>query len=201
MHAAQVPLRAQRDAVSFIAENWSLVALRGAASILFGALAIAWPDLTLLGLVWLFGIYAVLDGIFNIASGVRGVRERRRDWVLVLLGIAGIAAGVIAIVWPGITALVLIVFIGAWAVVTGALEIVAAIRMRSQGGARWLLILAGLASVMFGVLVMWFPGAGALALVLVIGSYAIASGALLLVAAYRLRALNDADHTEAATAD
>jgi uncharacterized membrane protein HdeD (DUF308 family) len=197
MHAAQVPLRAEREAVSIIAENWSLVALRGAASILFGILAIVWPDLTLLGLVWLFGIYAVLDGIFNIVSGVRGVRERRRDWILVLLGLAGIAAGVIAVVWPGITAYLLVVFIGAWAVVTGALEIVAAIRRRGEGGARWLLILAGLASVVFGVLVMWFPGAGALALVLVIGSYAIASGALLLVAAFQLRALHDAERSQA----
>ena len=120
MHAADVPLPAERKLAPIIAENWSLVALRGAASILFGVLVIAWPNLTLLVLVWLFGIYAVLDGIFNIASGIRGVRERRRDWIRILLGVVGIAAGVIAIVWPEITALLLLVFIGAWAIVTRA---------------------------------------------------------------------------------
>jgi uncharacterized membrane protein HdeD (DUF308 family) len=198
MRAAQASLGAERPAVWIIAGDWWLVALRGAASILFGVLAIAWPELTLLVLAWMFGIYAALDGVLNIMSGVRGVRKRRRDWILVVLGAAGVAAGVIAILWPGITALLLVLLIGAWAMVTGALETAAAIRGRGEGSGRWLLLVAGLASVVFGILIVLRPGAGALALVLVIGAYAIASGGLLLVAAYQLRALHDADSTEAA---
>lgn len=201
MCAAQASLGAERPIISIIAGNWWLVALRGVASILFGVLAIAWPGLTLLVLVWLFGIYAALDGVFNIISGVRGVRRRRRDWILVLLGAAGIAAGVIAIVWPGITALLLVIVIGAWAFVTGALETAAAIRRRDGGSGRWLLMLAGLASVAFGVLVVLLPGAGALALVLVIGAYAIVSGGLLLAAAYQLRSLHDTERAGASEID
>jgi uncharacterized membrane protein HdeD (DUF308 family) len=177
MCAAQASLGAERPFISIIARNWWLVALRGVASILFGLLAVAWPELTLLVLVWMFGIYAALDGVFNIMSGVRGVRRRRRDWILVVLGAAGITAGIIAIVWPGITALLLVLLIGAWAMVTGALETAAAIRSRGEGSGRWLLLVAGLASVIFGVLVVLRPGAGALALVLVIGAYAIGGGA------------------------
>lgn len=201
MHAAEASSGIEPQASGIIAENWWLVALRGGASILFGALAIAWPGLTLLVLVWLFGIYAASDGVFNIMSGVRGVRKRRRDWILVLLGAAGIAAGITAVVWPGMTALILVVLIGVWAMVTGVLEIAAAVRGRAEGGARWLLMLAGLGSVVFGILVVLLPGAGALALVLLIGAYAIASGGVLLVAAYQLRALHAAEPTGAAGVD
>lgn len=163
MCAAQASLGIERQATWIIAENWWLVALRGVASILFGALAIAWPGLTLLVLVWLFGIYAATDGVFNIISGIRGLRKRRRDSILVLLGAAGIAAGITAIVWPEMTALLLVVLIGAWAMVTGVLEVAAAVRRHGEGGARWLLMLAGLGSVVFGILVVLLPGAGALA--------------------------------------
>lgn len=173
-----------------LAENWWLVALRGVAAIVFGLLAIFWPGLTLLILVWLFGVYAVVDGIFAILGGVRRAERRARDWLMVLRGIAGVAAGVIALVWTGITALVLLIVIAAWAISTGILEMMAAYRRRERRGS-WLLVLVGIASVLFGLALILLPGPGALALVLVIGAYAIASGLVLLIASYRLRELQE----------
>ena len=174
-----------------LADNWWAVALRGVAAILFGLLAIVWPGLTLLILVWLFGVYAIVDGVFALLGAVSRAGRRGRDWLMVLRGMAGIAAGVIALVWTGITALLLLVIIAAWAIVTGILELMAALRRRERGG-RWPLALLGIGSVVLGVILVLFPGAGALALVLVIGAYAIVAGLMLLAAAYRLRELHAA---------
>ena len=164
-----------------------LLAIRGVAAILFGIAAFVWPGITLAALVLLFGAYALVDGIFAVIAGVAARREQERWWMMILEGVAGIVIGVLTFLYPGITALVLLYFIAAWSIVTGAFEIAAAIRLRKEIEGEWLLGLAGLASVIFGVLLVVLPGPGALALIWLIGSYAIVFGVLLLALAFRLR--------------
>ncbi len=174
--------------ISSIAQNWWLLAIRGIAAILFGIAAFLWPGVTLTALVLLFGAYSLVDGIFAIIAGFVMRREQERWWMMVLEGVAGIIVGVLTFVWPAITALILLYFIAAWAVVTGAFEIAAAIRLRREIEGEWLLILAGIASILFGILLVALPGPGAVALIWLIGSYAIIFGVLLLFLAFRVRA-------------
>ena len=169
-----------------LARNWWVVALRGVLGILFGLIALVWPGITLLALVALFGAYALVDGIFAAVAAFRAGRSQFRWW-LVLEGIAGIGTGIATVFWPQITALVLLVLVAAWAIVTGVLEIVAAIRLRKVITGEWVLALTGVLSVGLGMLLLLFPGPGALSLVWLIGAYALAFGILLLVLAFRLR--------------
>jgi uncharacterized membrane protein HdeD (DUF308 family) len=166
--------------------TWWLVALRGVAAIAFGLIALFMPGITLLALVLLFGAYAIVDGAFKVVSGARRRADGSRDGWMVLAGILGIAAGVVAAVWPGITALVLLFIIASWAIITGVLEIVAAYQLRDQIEGEALLALGGALSIAFGVLAILMPGAGALAVIWLIGAYAVATGIILLIAAYRL---------------
>lgn len=168
-----------------LAKNWWLLLLRGIAGILFGLLAFVWPGITLLSLVFLYGAYALLDGIFAIIAAIRGGTGSR--WWLALIGILGIAAGLLTFLWPGMTALVLAMFIGAWSLVHGVLEIIGAIKIRKEIDNEWWLILSGALSALFGLAILIMPGAGALALVWIIGAYAIAFGALLIGFAFRLK--------------
>jgi uncharacterized membrane protein HdeD (DUF308 family) len=170
-----------------LSENWSMVALRGGAAIIFGVLALALPGITLLALVLLFGSYAIVDGILNIVAAVRRREGRGPWWLLLIEGVVSIGAGVVTFVMPGLTALLLVYVIGAWAIITGALEVAAAVRLRKEITNEWWLALSGVLSIVFGALVMLAPGAGALAMVLWIGGYSIVFGALLLGLAFRLR--------------
>jgi uncharacterized membrane protein HdeD (DUF308 family) len=171
-----------------LTRNWGAVALRGGVAVLFGVLALVWPDMTVLVLVALFGAYALVDGVTALFTAIRGGPRTmgRRGW-LALEGVAGLAAGIMTLVWPGITAVVLVWLIGGWAVVTGVLEIATAIRLRKEIEGEWMLVLAGIASVFFGVLLIALPGPGALALAWLIGVYAIVFGVLELSLALRLR--------------
>jgi len=169
--------------------SWWALLLRGIAAIAFGVLAFVWPGITLAVLVFLWGAYAFFDGVFAIAAGVKSHGESRRWWVLLLEGILGVIAGVLAFVIPGITALVLLMLIAAWAIVTGIFEIVAAIQMRKYIKGEWLLILAGIASILFGLLLFLSPGAGALAVVWLIGAYAIVFGVILIALSLRLHGM------------
>ena len=181
-----MPLQRAVD-IETLAQNWWVMALRGLAGILFGLATLFAPGISLAALVLLFGAFAFADGILTVVTAVRR-RGMRDGWGMLLLeGIAGIAAGIVTALWPGITALVLLYLIAAWAVVTGAFEIAAAIRLRRVIRHEWLLALSGLASIGLGILLMLFPGSGALALVLWIGAYALVSGTLLVVLAVRLR--------------
>ena len=170
-----------------VTRYWWAVALRGLAAVLFGIAAFVWPQITLAVLVLLFGAYALVDGIFSLVHAFGSGTEFRG--LFVVEGLAGIAAGTVALVWPQITAVALVYLIAAWAVVTGILEIVAAIQLRKAIDNEWLLGLGGLASVVFGVILALQPGAGALAMVWVIGAYAIVSGVLLIALGFRLRAV------------
>jgi len=172
--------------MAWLARNWWAIGLRGVAAVVFGILALLLPGTTLAALVLLFGAYAILEGVFSLIAAVRGRTDEPR-WLLALQAIVSIAAGFVTFLWPGLTALVLLYVIAAWALVIGVLQIVAAVRLHSRIRGEGWLVLSGILSVIFGVLMMWAPGAGALALVLWIGSYAIVFGALLIVLAYRLR--------------
>ena len=174
-----------------LARNWWAVALRGAAALLFGLLALIWPGVTVLVLVALFGAYALVDGAFALGIAIFGRRDGggSRGW-LIVEGIAGILAGILTFAWPGVTALVLLWLIAAWALVTGVLEIVAAVRLRREIQGEWVLALSGVLSVLFGILLIVWPGAGALAVVFLIAIYAIVFGVVLLALALRLRRLH-----------
>jgi uncharacterized membrane protein HdeD (DUF308 family) len=179
--------------IALLARNWWIIGLRGAAAIIFGILMLLMPGVGLMALVLLFGSYAIIEGVLNVIASVRGRRNEERWWALLLEGLVSIAAGLIAFFMPGLTALALVYVIAAWAVVTGVLEIVAAVRLRHEITGEWWLALSGVASIAFGVLMMAFPRAGALALVLWVGAYSLVFGALLLFLAFRLRRWHEHD--------
>jgi len=172
-----------------LTRHWWVLALRGVVAILFALIAFSRPGITLVALVWLWGAYAFVDGVFAVIAAVRSAEQHQRWGMLLLEGISGIAAGIIAFAWTGITALVLVYLIAAWAVVTGIFEIAAAIRLRQMIEGEWLLGLTGVLSILLGVLIAAWPGAGLLAWVWMIGAYALVIGIVLLVLAFRLRAL------------
>lgn len=171
-----------------LAHRWWTLALRGAAAIVFGILCFVWPGPSLYALVLLFGAYALVDGAFNLVLALRGPSGGPRWRSLIFEGIASIVFGALTFLWPGITALVLLFLIAAWAVVTGVMELAAAIRLRKQIQGEWVLGLSGLLSMVFGLLLFIWPGAGAVAVVFWIGAYSIVFGSLLVVLAFRLRA-------------
>jgi uncharacterized membrane protein HdeD (DUF308 family) len=148
-----------------------------------------WPAPTLIALVFLWGAYAIVDGVLALIAAFRTKDAGRSPWMLVLIGVAGVLAGIAAFAFPGMTALILLMFIAAWAIVIGVLQIVAAIRLREEIENEWLLGLSGLVSVVFGVLMIWRPGAGALAVIWLIGAYSIFFGLLLIMLSLRLKRL------------
>ena len=175
-----------------LSRNWWLVALRGLAAIVFGVLAFVWPAITLWALVLLFGAYMLVDGIFAIVAAVRAAGREARWWLLLIEGVLGVLAGLVAAFWPCLTALALLYFIAAWAIVSGILEIAGAIRLRREIEGEWALGLSGALSLLFGVLLVVIPApAGLLSLVWLIGAYALAFGVLLLVLAFRLRGTSE----------
>lgn len=168
---------------------WWMLALRGGIAVAFGLLALLLPGITLLALIALFAAYAMFGGAVWTIGAIHNRKQDDHWWVLLMAGLAGIGAGLIALVHPALTALVLILLIGANALVTGVLDIVIAVRLRRRIQGEWLLVLSGVASIVFGAVVFLYPlGAGALALVWLVGIYAIATGLLLLALALRVRA-------------
>ncbi|TMQ22412.1 MAG: HdeD family acid-resistance protein [Candidatus Rokuibacteriota bacterium] len=173
---------------SSLAANWWAIALRGVAGILFGVLTFVVPGLTLAALVLLFGSYAIVDGVLNIVAALRRRRAGEPPWwALLLEGVVSVAAGVVTFAWPGLTTVVLLYVIAGWAIITGAFEMAAAVRLRQRVEGEGWLVFSGILSIALGVLLMAAPATGALALVLWIGAYAIVFGALLVVLAFRLR--------------
>ena len=171
-----------------LARYWWALALRGVFAVLFGLLTFFMPRITLLTLVLLFGAYVLLDGIFDI---VAAIRSPSHHWALILEGIVGIIAGILTFMWPGITAMVLLYLIAFWAIFTGVLEIVAGIRLREVLTGEIWLILMGVLSVLFGLFILIFPSAGALAVLFWIGAYAFVFGIMLIALAFRLRSFRE----------
>ena len=175
-----------RPMLDALARNWWLMVLRGVLAIVFGLLAIIWPGLTLVTLVLLYGAFAFADGALAIAAAIRGGAPAPRWW-LALVGVLGIAVGVLTLLWPQITALVLLLFIAGWAIATGVMQIYGAIKLWDEIEGEWLLIASGVLSVTFGALLVMWPRVGALAMVLAIGWFAIMYGILMVLFGLRLR--------------
>ena len=161
--------------------------MRGLVAIVVGIIALALPGITLGALVILFGAYALIDGIAAFIAAFRSSRAHERWGMLLLEGLAGIVAAAITVIWPPLTALVLVYLIGAWALVTGVLEVGAAIKLRQFIAGEWLLVLGGIASLLFGILVLAMPLAGALALAMLVGVYSLVFGFILVGFGIRLR--------------
>ena len=176
-----------RPMLHALADRWWLLLLRGIAAILFGILAFIWPGLTLVTLVLMFGAFALVDGAIVLGAAFSGAAKPVPTWWLVLVGLLGIAAGIITFLWPGMSAILLILFIGAWAVAHGIFEIIGAIQLRKEIENEWMLILGGIISVIFGIIVLIAPGAGALALVWWIAIYSIVFGVMFVAFSLRLR--------------
>lgn len=185
--------------VDTLSRNWWAVVLRGVAGVVFGIGIFLMPGLSLAVLVLLFGAYAFVDGIFGIVSAIRRRGTSDRWWLLLLEGIAGVAVGIITLLWPGITAFVLLYLIAFWALITGVLEEAAAFRLRQVITNEWLLVLTGLTSIALGVVLLLFPRAGVLAVVLWIGAYAFVTGILLIALGFRLRTMRGPSAPRAAT--
>jgi uncharacterized membrane protein HdeD (DUF308 family) len=177
-----------------LARNWWALVIRGLVAIAFGLVTLAWPGITIGALVLLFGVYSLMDGVFSLVGAIRAMRSHERWGALVFEGIAGVVAAVITVFWPAITALALVYIIAAWALVTGCMEIVAAVRLRQYISGEWLLALGGVASIIFGIVAIVVPLVGALAIALIIGIYALVFGAILIGLGFRLRSWTRTPH-------
>ena len=172
------------SAVRTMSEHWWVVLLRGVLAILFGILAYSWPGLTAIVLVTIWGFYALIDGIFGVIAGIRG------KWTsLVVLGLLGIAAGVVALLRPGLAAISLLWVLAVWVIVAGAMQISAAIRLRKEVQGEWLWILSGVLMVGLGLVFFLFPGAGILSVTWLLASLAIVWGILLVMLAFKLKGM------------
>jgi len=184
---ARIAAMSQHPLWQALGRHWKWIALRGVAALLFGILAMVWPGIVLTVMVLFFGAYAFVDGLFTLIAAAQMRESGRPLWPLVLVGLLGIAAGLVAFLWPQLTALGLLMLIAGWALVMGVLQIIAAIRLRKALQNEWWLGLSGAVSVLFGVLMIGNPGAGAIAVAWVIGAYSVFFGALLIMLALRLR--------------
>jgi uncharacterized membrane protein HdeD (DUF308 family) len=164
---------------------------RGLAAIVFGVLTLVWPKLTVLALVLLFGIFAIISGITVVVAALQH-REEHGWGVLLFEGILWLLVGVVALIWPGVTALSFLYLLAAWAIITGILELVAPLSFPMSGGRGLLMVLSGLVSIVFGIVIAVQPAAGLLAVVWLIGIYAIVFGVLQLVAYFEARSVSQA---------
>jgi len=168
---------------------WWLVLLRGIFMAIFGIIALVSPGIALLALVWLFGIYAILDGIAAIAIGIRARGEPQWVWTIVQ-GVVSVLAGVIALIWPGLTALALLFVVAFWAIVLGIAEIGGAFASRRSGSTAWgWTLAAGILNVVFGVVLLIWPASGILALVWLVGIFTLVGGVALIVLAFKVRSV------------
>jgi uncharacterized membrane protein HdeD (DUF308 family) len=185
IHSVQPPF-AGPLMVHALARNWWLILLRGIAAVIFGLLTFGWPGVTLVTLVLLYGAFALADGVLALIAAIMGGKPAPRWW-LALVGLLGIVAGLIALALPGMTALVLLYCIAFWAIAIGVMQVFGAIRLRKEIDNEWMLIASGIISVVFGLILIVAPGAGALGLLFVIGVYAVIHGIMLITLAFRLR--------------
>lgn len=170
-----------------LAQNWWAIVLRGIAAVLFGLMAFAWPGITLAALVLLYGAFAFVDGVLAVLWSLVRRPGGRFPWGVFLAGLVGIASGVIAFLWPALTALALLYLVAGWAIVRGVFEIIAAFHLRREIDNEWLLAISGGLSVLLGIILAAAPEAGALALLWWIGSFAVIVGVLTIFLGLRLR--------------
>ncbi len=173
---------------SALHRSWWLLLLRGVAAVAFGVLTFIWPQISLLTLIMVYGIYAFVDGILALVAAIRGGGMVPRWW-LALAGVISILTAIVVFAWPDLTALVLVYMIGFWSILRGALEIIGAIRLRNEISNEWSLGAAGLLSVIFGLILVFMPGAGAIGLLWLIATWAVLFGLLLIWVAFRLKKL------------
>ncbi len=166
--------------------NWWTFAVRGLIAILFGVVALIRPGQTVEALVLVFGVFALMDGVLAVSAGIASAPFFKRWWALLLEGLTGIAIGLLTFFAPAVTALALVYFIAAWGLITGIFEIATAIQLRREITGEWMMILGGVLSIGFGILLFAFPAAGALSAVWMIGIYAIVFGISEIVFAFRL---------------
>ena len=185
--ASRMPLAASA-LLGALAENWWLLLLRGLAAIAFGVIAFFWPGITLVALTYLWGAYALVDGVVAIwAAFSASGDDAGPRWWLGLSGIVSILAGIVAFVYPGLTALVLLVVIAVWAIIIGVLQLYAAIQLRKVINNEWWLILSGLLSIAFGAVLIAWPGTGALAVIWTIAWFAVFFGCMFIGLAFELK--------------
>jgi uncharacterized membrane protein HdeD (DUF308 family) len=170
-----------------LSHYWWTLLLRGTIWVLFGVTVFALPGISLVTLTLMFGAFALVDGIVHLISAFGGRRDDHHWWHLLLAGVAGIGVGILTILAPGVTALALLYYIAIWAIATGVLAIVTSIRLRREIDGEFWLATAGLAAVVFGMLLVARPGAGALTVLWLIGTFAIAFGVMLIVLGFKTR--------------
>ena len=174
-----------------LARNWWALVLRGVCAVLFGVAAFAWPGLTLVVLIFVYGAYALIDGLFAVVAAVVARQPGRFPWGLLLAGLAAIAVGVLTIALPGLTALALLYLIAAWAIMRGVFEVIAAVHLRKEIDHEWLLALSGVLAILLGLFLVISPKSGALALLWAIAAIAIVVGLLEIALGFRLKGLRD----------
>ncbi|MCX7564991.1 HdeD family acid-resistance protein [Sulfitobacter sp. F26169L] len=175
------------NAMNFLTRNWWLLLLRGIAAILFGLATFVWPGLTISVLIIMFGAYILLDGIIGVVDALRYREGVDNWWFWLFESILGIVVGLLTLFMPGITALVLLMFVAAWSILGGVLRIVAAIQLRKKIEGEWIMVLSGVLSIVFGVAIIALPHAGLVSIAWLIGFWAIAFGILFIMLAFRLR--------------
>ncbi|MBV8284026.1 MAG: HdeD family acid-resistance protein [Candidatus Eremiobacteraeota bacterium] len=178
--------------MSVLARNWWALMIRGIAAVVFGVLAFIWPGATIVAIGVLFGAYAFVDGVFAIVAAVRAAEAHERWWPFVIEGIVGLLIAAITFYDVAITIFALFFTIAAWAFITGIMEIAAAIELRKTLANEGWLILGGVLSILFGILMVWRPLAGALAVIWIIGAYAVIFGFAMIGLSLRLRAHHEA---------
>ena len=174
---------------NLMTQNWWVIALRGLVAVLFGIATFMWPGITLWVLGALFGAYALTNGIFAVIEAFRRDASRERWRPLLFEGVVGILIGAVTLTWPGLTAMGLLYLIAFWAIMTGVFEIITAIRLRHEISGEWIMALTAILSMAFGFLLVAFPAQGALSIILIIGAFVFASGALMIALAFKLRTL------------
>jgi len=177
--------------VDVLTRNWWAIAIRGLIGVIFGIVAFLWPLHTMAFLVALFGVYALIDGVFASIAAVNAAKAHERWQPLLVEGVAGVIMGLVALFRPGITIVALVYVIAAWAILTGALAIYAAIQLRNAISGEWMMLLSGAVSLILGVMLIVMPSAGAVAFLWLIGSYSIIFGVLLVALAFRLRGMGN----------
>jgi uncharacterized membrane protein HdeD (DUF308 family) len=179
--------------LGLVTRQWWVFAIRGIAALVFGVLAFIWPATTLAVLVFLFGAYALVDGVALLVALVRGdAIARRHAWAVAIIGVLGIVAGVATFMWPGLTALSLLYLVAFWAIATGTFQVIAAVALRRELDGEFWMALGGIASIVFGAFLVAFPGAGLLSLVWLVGVWSVVFGVSSLGLAYRLHAVDAA---------